>query len=177
MLDNPLGDNLGHDLMNALAALEAQGEGERICEVSRVGGGKLVGGVAHCRTDRGERSKNMRGPIIAAILLAPPVWADSPDISARRLQSARSSLLAARAMRLFRREPPPLPAPGRPTCSLGPAPAPAPDAAALTGSRQGHVGHPDKPGRWPAADRLEKARGLRLRDWAAMSQPGRTGGA
>src|SRR5271166_3022578 len=44
----------------------------------------------------------MRGPIIlAAILLAPPVWADSPDISARRLlagwkeQDASMRMLAA----------------------------------------------------------------------------------
>jgi Rap1a immunity proteins len=84
-------DNLRHDLIcivDALAALKAKCEGERRGEVGRVGGGKLVGGVRHRPTiaEARERSKNMRGEILlSAILLASPVFADSPDISARRL--------------------------------------------------------------------------------------------
>ena len=92
MLDKPLGDDLGHDLIrivDALAALVAQGEGERRSEVARVGGRELVG-AGHGRTIAyaSERSKNMRGAVlVVAMLLASSVWADSPDISAQRLLS------------------------------------------------------------------------------------------
>ncbi len=92
MLDQALRYDFGHDLVgvvNALAALEAQGEGERRGKVGRVGGRELVG-VGHRRTivEERERSKNMRTAIVfVAMLLALPVRADSPDISARRLLS------------------------------------------------------------------------------------------
>lgn len=79
MLHKPLRDHLGHDLMgvvDALAALVSERIGERVRQIRRIGGREQVS----------ERSKNMRGAILlAAILLAPPVMADSPDISARRL--------------------------------------------------------------------------------------------
>ncbi len=46
MLDKALGDDLHHDfigVVHALAALEAQRIGQRIGDVGRVGGGKLIG--------------------------------------------------------------------------------------------------------------------------------------
>src|SRR5208283_495191 len=62
MLNKPLSDDLGHDLVrvvDALPALEAQREGDRIGEVGRVGGRELVG-VGHAgRIASGrERNKN-----------------------------------------------------------------------------------------------------------------------
>src|SRR5208337_1162923 len=93
VLHEPLGDDLRHDLVgvvHALAALVAQREGERRGKVARVGGGELVA-VGHRRTiaERRERSKNMRGAtMFVAMLLATPVWADSPDISARQCETS-----------------------------------------------------------------------------------------
>ena len=93
MLHKALGDDLGNDLVSvvdALAALVSEREGERRGKVGRVGGRELVG-VGHRRTivEERERSKNMRTAIVfvAMLLLALPVRADSPDISARRLLS------------------------------------------------------------------------------------------
>ena len=90
MLDKPPGDDLGHDLVrvvDALAAVKAQCEGERAGQVGRVGGRELVG-VEHRWTIAGnrERGKNMRGAILmVAMLLAAPALGQSPDISTRRL--------------------------------------------------------------------------------------------
>ena len=92
MLHKALGDDLGHDLIrvvDALAALVSERVGERRGKVGRVGGRELVG-VGHRQTivEERERSKNMRTAIVfVAMLLALPVRADSPDISARRLLS------------------------------------------------------------------------------------------
>src|SRR5208337_980540 len=86
----PLCDDFRHDLIgvvDSIAPLVAQREGERIGNVGRVRGFKLV---KHRRiiAESCERSKNMRGAIVlVAMLLAAPALADSPDISARRLLS------------------------------------------------------------------------------------------
>ncbi len=71
-LDEPLGDNLGHDLVSvvdALAAFKAQCEGKGVGKVSLVGGRELNGLFWHRRTVAGrrERDKDIRG----AICLAP----------------------------------------------------------------------------------------------------------
>ena len=92
MFDQALRNDFGHDLIrvvDALAALVSERVGERRGKVGRVGGCELVG-VGHRRTtvEERERSKNMRTAIVfVAMLLALPVRADSPDISARRLLS------------------------------------------------------------------------------------------
>ena len=65
MVDKLLGDDLGHELVgvvDALAALEAQGQGERICEIARVHWRQLVGGTCHGFTiaQMQEHNKNDR---------------------------------------------------------------------------------------------------------------------
>src|SRR5271165_4104653 len=63
-LPEPLGDDLRHDLIrvvDALAALVAQGEGERVGDVGRVGGRELVSMHRARIAERSERNKNMAG--------------------------------------------------------------------------------------------------------------------
>src|SRR5208283_5386646 len=92
VLHKALGDDRRHDLVrvvDALASLVSERVGERRGKVGRVGGRELVG-IGHRRTmvEERERSNNMRTAIVfVAMLLALPVRADSPDISARRLLS------------------------------------------------------------------------------------------
>ena len=85
VLDQPLRHDLGHDLVgvvNPLATLVAQCEGERRSEVGRVGGRELVG-VGHQRTiaEGHERSKNMRRAIVFAVMLLSNVWYPCGDVA------------------------------------------------------------------------------------------------
>jgi hypothetical protein len=73
--------------VDAFAALVAERVGERRGKVGRVCGRELVC-VGHRQTiaEKVERSKNVRAAIVLVVmLLASSVWAQSPDISARRL--------------------------------------------------------------------------------------------
>ena len=63
MLDQPLGDNLGHDfvcIVDALAALKAQCESERVGKIARIRWRQPVGWIGHTPTiTQGlERNKN-----------------------------------------------------------------------------------------------------------------------
>ena len=64
MLDRALGDDLRHDfvgVVDALATLEAEREGERVGDVGWVGGRELVSMHGSRIAERSERNKNTAG--------------------------------------------------------------------------------------------------------------------